>query len=75
MNISVITHIAAELRVFIAPLLSGNTKKRHIEQISFAGIYTGYLLATERFRNEVFFYRIGMDQVIDFGQVAANIPA
>ena len=73
-NIGFIADIALATGVFIPPLLGGFTEQRHVQQVGFAGVNLTDLLRCQRGRNQFGFDRIGVNAVVDLGQVAADVP-
>ncbi|MGP1667104.1 MAG: hypothetical protein ACTS5I_14615, partial [Rhodanobacter sp.] len=66
---------ALAARVFITPLLCGFPKQRHVQQVGLAGVDEVDLLRCQLRRYQPGFDGIGMQPIVDFGQVAADVPA
>src|SRR5690606_29041443 len=72
-DIGVVANIAFAIRVFIAPLFGGLTEEGHVEQVRFVGVDEADLLRGQLGGDEVFLNGVGMNAVVDLGQLAANI--
>jgi len=70
-----IADVALGIGMGITPLLGGAAEEGDIQQVGLAGIDDGGLRLGDGGRNERFLDRIGVDAVVDLGQVAANVPA
>jgi hypothetical protein len=74
-NIGFVADIAFMVAVFVPPLLRGFTEQGHVEQIRLAGLDEIDLLGRQLRRDQDRLDGVGVDAVIDFGQVAADVPA
>ena len=62
-------------RVFAAPLGGGLAEEGHVEHIGLAGIDDAGLRFAQLRRDEVSLDGVGVDAVVDLGEIAANVPA
>ena len=72
---SMVADVAFGIGMSIAPLLGGLSEQRDIEQVGFVGIDDRRLSLGEGRRQECFFDGVGVDAVVDLGEVAADVPA
>ncbi len=70
-----VADVALVAGVLAAPLGGGLAEEGHVEHIGFAGIDEAGLRLAQLRRDQVRLNGVGVDAVVDFGEVAADIPA
>ena len=70
-----VADIAGAAGVLLTPLLGGFAEQRHVQQVGLAGVYQTGLLRGQRGRNQVRLDGIGVDAVVDLGEITADVPA
>ncbi len=70
-----VADVALAAGVLATPLGGGLTEESHVEHIGLAGIDETGLAFAERRRDEVGLDGVGVDAVIDLGEVAADVLA
>ena len=74
-DIGIIADVAFLARMSVAPLFGGRAEERRVQDIGFGSVNDVDLLFGQLRRDEVLFNGVGMNSVVDFGQIAADIPA
>ncbi len=63
------------VRIFIPPLFGRFPEQCHVQQVCFAGVDQVDLLRCQLGRDQIRLDGVGVNSVVDFGQVAADVPA
>jgi hypothetical protein len=71
----VVANVAFIARVVAAPLRGGLAEEGHVEHVGLTGIDEVCLSLGEFGRDEVGLDGVGVDAVVDLGEVAADVPA
>ena len=71
----IIPDIAFQVGILLAPRLCSHAEHGHVQHVGFVGIDDARLFRSHFGRNQVLFDRVGMDAVVDFGQLAFGTPA
>ena len=74
-NVGIVTDVAFDIRMGIAPLFGRHTKQRHIQNIGFVGIDQRNLPRRQFRWNQILLDSICVNTIIDLGKVALDIPA
>ena len=74
-NVGIVTDVAFDIRMGIAPLFGRHTKQRHIQNIDFVGIDQGNLPCRQLRWNQIFLDSVRVDAIIDLGKVALDVPS
>src|SRR5579859_1865392 len=74
-DVGVVTDVAFVAGVGIAPRLCGDAEKGHVENIGLGGVDQIDLAGSKSWGDQILFDGIGMDAVVDFGEVATDVPA
>ena len=69
-DIGFVADISFVLRVFVPPLFSGFAEQGHVQQIRLAGVDNIDLFRRELRRDQVRLDGVGVDAIIDFGQLS-----
>ena len=70
----VVAHVAFKAWVGVAPLLRGLAEEGDVEQVGFGGVGDGGLGGGDFGRDEVLFYRVGVDAVVELREGAVEVP-
>ncbi len=74
-DVSVVADIAGLVGILHAPLCGGFSEKSHVEDICLGGVDMGGLRFGEFGRNQMGENRVGVDAIIDLGEISLDIPA
>lgn len=74
MHVGMVAEVAFQPQVGIPPTPGAHPEQRHVQQVGLARIDKADLLRRQGVRNQVVADGIGMDQVVDLGQVAPDVP-
>ena len=69
-----VTHVAAQFGIGVAPLFRGQSEESDIEEISLGGIGDSRLIGRDFRRDKMFTDSIGMDAVVELGEGAVEVP-
>ena len=70
-----IANVALFARIHAAPLGRSLAKEGHVEHIGFRRVHEVGLRLAQLWRDEVGLDGVGVDAVVDLGEIAADIPA
>ena len=74
LDAGVVSHVAVERGIGLAPLLGGLTKEGNVEQVGLVGIDHGRLGGGDGRRDDVGFDGVGVYAVVELGKSAVQIP-
>ena len=74
-HVRIVPDIAFPARILVAPVLRRHAEERHVQHVRLRGINQVGLARAQFRRHKVLLDRIGVDAVIDLGQIAPDVPA
>ena len=74
-HIRIVPDIAFPARILVAPVLRRHAEERHVQHVRLRGINQVGLARAQFRRHKVLLDRVGVDPVVDLGQIAPDVPA